>query len=424
MSREVKINLEHVSRIEGHGNIVMNSKNGKIQSIKWQVPEAPRFFEKLLTGRDYQDISHIASRICGICSIAHSLASLKASENAMGVVISDQTILLRKLALHAENIQSHILHVGYLAAPDLFGVGSIFPLIKTNRNAVTDIIKLHRLANEMSELICGRTTHPITLKVGGFTKIPAEEGLISLEEKLNNSFDIFRDVSKTILANIDKLPNFERETEYIGLVSDKEYALYDGMIGSTDTGMHDIDEYLSITNEFVVPHSTAKYTEHMRESYMVGALARFNLNNSRIKQKGKEVAENFGLESPCFNPFMNNVAQLVEVAHCLEDSIYIINRLIDRGLHDERVQVEVSAGRGIGAVEAPRGILFHDYVIDEDGKCIKANCIIPTNQNHANIQKDMEAFAPTLLHKSRDEIEHNLEMLVRAYDPCISCSTH
>ena len=157
---------------------------------------------------------------------------------------------------------------------------------------------------------------------------------------------------------------------------------------------------------------------------MVGALARYNLSSSKLMPLAKQVAEKFGLKAPCFNPFMNNIAQLVEIAHSIEDSISIIDRLLDNGLEEEKVEVKIRAGRGIGVVEAPRGILFHDYTIDEQGKCVKANCIIPTNQNHENIQKDMEAFAPTLLDKSKSEIELNLEMLVRAYDPCISCSTH
>lgn len=425
MNKDIKIELEHITRIEGHGNIVLDAKNGKVMSVQWQVPEAPRFFEAMVVGRDYYELSHITSRICGICSIAHSLVSLKATESAMNINISEQTILLRKLAIHAENTQSHVLHLGYLVAPDLFGVGSVFPLIKTHKDIVAKIIKIHRLANEMSDLICGRTVHPISLVVGGFTKIPTEKELIDLKGQLQSIVGITLDIVEVILSAADKLPVFTRETEYIGLTSDDEYALYDGtMIGSTDTGKNKFEDYLSVTNEFVVPHSTAKHTKNNRDSYMVGALARYNLNSSKLMPLGKQVAEKFELKAPCFNPFMNNIAQLVEIAHSIEDSISIIGKLLDNGLEEEKVEVKIRAGRGIGVVEAPRGILFHDYTIDEEGKCVKANCIIPTNQNHGNIQKDMEAFAPTLLDKSKSEIELNLEMLVRAYDPCVSCSTH
>ena len=424
MSQELKINLEHITRVEGHGNVVLDAKNGKIISLQWQVPEAPRFFEAMVVGMDYHELSRITSRICGICSISHTLASLKATENAMGINVSNQTLLLRKLARHAESIQSHILHVGYLVAPDLFGVGSVLPLVKTHKDAVVKIIQIHRLGNEISDLICGRTTHPITLVVGGLTKIPEEKELIDVKGRLQNAVETTFDIVDLVLDNANSLPDFTRETEYIGLVSDDEYAFYGGMIGSTDTGKHKIEDYLSLTNEFVVPHSTAKHTKHNRDSYMVGALARYNLNCSKLTPLGKKVAEKFNLKAPCFNPFMNNIAQLAEIAHSLEDSINIIDTLLDNGLREEKIEVKVKAGRGIGAVEAPRGILFHDYTINEWGKCVKANCIIPTNQNHENIQKDMEAFAPTLLDKNKSEIELNLEMLVRAYDPCISCSTH
>ena len=421
---KINITVEHLTRVEGHGNIVVNLTDGRIERIQWQVSEAPRMFESFLRGKPYYEISHITSRICGICSIGHALCSLKATEAAMGIEISEQTLLLRKLALHAENIQSHILHIGYLVAPDLFRVGSVFHLVKTHKETVLKIIKLHRLANEMSDLICGRTTHPITLIPGGFTDIPSKKQLEDLRKKLTEIIPVCDDLSQVFLENIHMLPEFSRETEYIALTGD-EYALYDGVIGSTDTGKHPIESYEAITNEFVVPHSTAKFARHARESYMVGALARFNLNSDRLSPMGKICAKRFGLKPVNYNPFMNNVAQLVEIYHCIEDSIDIVDKLLEKGLKkNDNAKYTVKAGRGIGAVEVPRGILFHDYTYNESGLCTKANLVIPTNQNHNNITKDLEAFVPMLLGKQEKEIELNLEMLVRAYDPCISCSTH
>ena len=421
---KINITVEHLTRVEGHGNIVVNLTDGRIERIQWQVSEAPRMFESFLRGKPYYEISHITSRICGICSIGHALCSLKATEAAMGIEISEQTLLLRKLALHAENIQSHILHIGYLVAPDLFRVGSVFHLVKTHKETVLKIIKLHRLANEMSDLICGRTTHPITLIPGGFTDIPSKKQLEDLRKKLTEIIPVCDDLSQVFLENIHMLPEFSRETEYIALTGD-EYALYDGVIGSTDTGKHPVESYEAITNEFVVPHSTAKFARHARESYMVGALARFNLNSDRLSPMGKICAKRFGLKPVNYNPFMNNVAQLVEIYHCIEDSIDIVDKLLEKGLKkNDNAKYTVKAGRGIGAVEVPRGILFHDYTYNESGLCTKANLVIPTNQNHNNITKDLEAFVPMLLDKQEKEIELNLEMLVRAYDPCISCSTH
>lgn len=427
MSKDFSIHVEHVTRVEGHGNIEVNVRAGKIEKVEWRVVEAPRFFEAMLRGQNYNELRPITSRICGICSIGHSLASLKATEDALGVHITEQTSILRRLAINAENMQSHILHIGYLVAPDLFNVGSVFPLVGTKHtDALLTIIKLHRLANEMSDLVCGRTIHPIRLIVGGFSMVPTEKQLLRLRERLEEARTLTNAVAGTVHSVADRLPAFTRETEYIALSTENEYALYDGVITSTDTGKHpDYKEYQSIMKEYVVPHSTAKYAKHARDSYMVGALARFNLNSSQLHPAAKEVASMFGLKPMNYNPFMNTIAQLVEFAHNIEDSIHWIDVLLENGVRDEKpAKIKPKAGRGVGIVEVPRGILVHDYTLNSKGYCTKANCIIPTNQNHANIQKDMEQLVPEILSRPEKEIELTLEMLVRAYDPCISCSTH
>ena len=420
-----EIVIEPLTRVEGHGNILVKLSGGKVEKVQWQVSEAPRFFESFVRGRAWHEMAHITSRICGICSIGHTIASLKATEAAMDIQVSRQTQFLRRLALHAENMQSHILHVGYLVVPDLFNVGSVIPLIGTHPDTVLKIVKLHRVSNEFSDLICGRTTHPINMVPGGFTWEPSQEQLGEMKKKLIEAADTTNEVAEIVLANAGRLPQFNRPTEYIALTSDKEYALYDGMIGSTDTPAIPVEDYLKVTNEFVVSQSTAKYCKHARDSYMVGALARFNLNSTHLTPSAKEWAQKFQLKPISTNPFMNSIAQLVEFVHSLEDSITLIDKLVGEGMDKwERPRVQPKAGHGIGAVEVPRGVLFHDYRYDERGVCVKANCVIPTNQNHNNIQKDMEAFTPTLLDRTEKEIESNLEMLVRAYDPCISCSTH
>jgi coenzyme F420-reducing hydrogenase alpha subunit len=426
MSEDLSINVHHVTRVEGHGNIVLDVKKGEIKQIQWQVPEAPRFFEAMLRGRHYDELRPITSRICGICSIGHSLASLKATEDALDIKISNQSQILRRLAINGENMQSHILHIGYLAAPDLLGVGSVFPLVGSkHQDALLKIVKLHRISNEMSDLICGRTTHPIRLVVGGFSMVPNKKQLTDLRKKLEDSIKPTKEVAEVILSVADKIPDFTRETEYIGLSSNEEYALYDGYINSTDTGaFKDYKNYKKIMQEYIVPQSTAKYAKHARKSYMVGALARYNLNSKQLHPLAQEVSKMFEFKPICFNPFMNNIAQLVEFVHNIEDSIIQVDKLLKKGIKEEKlIKPKKDTGQGVGMVEVPRGILVHDYTI-KNNKCTKANCIIPTNQNHANIQHDMEEFVPQILNKSEKEIELNLEMLVRAYDPCISCSTH
>lgn len=428
MSEDVNIDVEYLTRVEGHGNIVVNVDNGDIEECEWQVIEAPRFFESMVVDRTWKELHHITSRICGICSIGHTTTSLKATEDALGIEISEQDELLRRIALHAENMQSHVLHVGYLALPDLLDAGSVVPLASSHTEEVKTVIRLHRLANEMSDLLTGRTTHPQRMIPGGFSKIPTEDELKQLRGKLKDSFDDLNAVADLLKDLASEFPAFSRETEFISLTSDNEYALYDGELVSSDTGTEAVENYKEFTNEYVVPQSTAKFTKHNRDSYMVGALARLNNNFDQLSSGAKEIAKEFGLEPVCHNPFMNNVAQLVEVVHGVEDSIELINELLDRGLQPQeeyhQPEIDVKAGQGVAAVEVPRGILFHDYTYDDEGVCTEGNCVIPTNQNHGNIQNDMEELVPQFIDKPEDEIEKLLKMLVRAYDPCISCSTH
>jgi len=427
---KIDVDVEYLTRVEGHGNIKVNAHDGEIERCEWQVIETPRYFESMVVDHSWKELHHITSRICGICSIGHTLASLKATEAALGVEISEQDEKLRKLALHAENMQSHILHVGYLALPDLMGEGSVIPLASSHPDELKTVIRLHRLANEMSDMVCGRTTHPQRLIPGGFSKIPTEDELLELKDKLKNSFNDLMAVADLCEAKVDEFPKFSRETEFISLTNEDEYALYDGQVKSSDTGISPVMDYEDMTNEYVVEQSTAKFARNNRSSYMVGALARLNNNYEQLAPMAKGVAERFGLEPINHNPFMNNIAQLVEVVHNVKDSIRLIDDLLEDGLEPQddynEPDVEVQAGRGISGVEVPRGLLFHDYTYDEGGICTAGNCVIPTNQNHANIQQDMEKLAPSLIDqgKAEDTIELNLEMLVRAYDPCISCSTH
>ena len=424
----MNIEVHHVTRVEGHGNIYVNVRNGVIEKCEWNISEAPRFFEAMVVGRQWTELHHITSRICGICSIGHTLASLKATETAMGIAISEQDLKLRKLALHAENLQSHLLHLGFLVLPDLMDVGSVIPLASSNPDEVKTVLQLHRLANEMSNLMCGRTTHPQRLIPGGFSKLPSMRELKELKKKLKESVPKLQAVAELFKSTAHKFPEFTRETEFIALTNPDEYALYDGDIASSDTGKAPATEYLAFTNEYIVPISTAKRAKHARESYMVGALARLNINYDRLSPLAKKTAELFGLKPVCHNPFMNNIAQLVEVVHGVEDSMRLITELEAAGLKSQpdyyQPEIEVKAGRGVGAVEVPRGILFHDYAYNAKGVCTKANCVIPTNQNHGNIELDMKSLLPLILDKTEKEIELSLEMLVRAYDPCISCSTH
>ena len=425
MSKKLNINVHHITRVEGHGNIILKASDGTIEKLEWQVPEAPRFFEAMVRGRMYDEIQPIVSRICGICSVAHSLAAIKAVEDALGVTVSEQSDKLRLLALYAEQLESHSLHVGYLVAPDLLGVSSVIPLASSHPEEVKNVIAIHRTANQWMELIGGRMTHPVSFRVGGFGRLPTDNELKDLKVSIESTVPRISALAELVLSLAGNLPAFERDTEYIALVEPHIYTFYHGRIGSTDVSETvDVRQFESVTNEYVPPQSTAKWAKWHRDSYAVGSLARYNLNASRLLPQALKTAQKLGLEKGCCNPYMNTVAQVVECVQVVEHSLQLIDELLTAGVSYEMPSVLPKAGMGVGAVEAPRGTLYHRYAFDDEGKCTSANLCIPTNQNHGNIQKDFEALVPQIMDRSQDEIRRLLEMLVRAYDPCISCSTH
>lgn len=433
MSRNVKVNVEYLTRVEGHGNIVVNVKDSKLEDCRLEIVESPRFFEGMLRGRSIFEAQHITCRICGICSCGHTLASIQAAEQAIGFKPSRQTTELRKFLLHMEELDSHLLHIYLLVAPDLLGVKSFVPLIATHNEVVRRALRMKKTCNDICDILVGRHVHPISSIVGGFTKLPTEKALDAMLELLEEV--LLPDMDATVaLAATLKFPEFNRPTEYVGLVSDeKEYPLLMGDVGSTEGKRVKKEDYRSVTNEYVVPHSSAKHTKWSKDSYMVGALARVNLNYKKLHPKAKAVAEAIGLKPVTTNPYLNTAAQLIECVHCLYDAIRILKAFQEDGIDyeeelvvglNENGRIPVKAGRGVGAVEVPRGILFHDYEVDGHGKIVNANCIIPTNQNVNNIEHDMKKLVPEILTLNDEDITLRLEMLVRAYDPCISCSAH
>ena len=427
------INVQHIARVEGHGNIVIDVKNGELKEVKLEIVEAPRFFEAMLVGRRFPEAPHITARICGICSIGHTVASLRAIEDALGIEPSEQTVILRKAALEAEILQSHVLHYYFLVAPDIFKLPSVFPLAASHPEVVKRAIKMKKISDEICTLITGRHPQPISMVVDGFTNLPSASGIRALIPQLQEMLE--KDIPATLNFFADHpLPSFERKTDYVSLVSEDEYAFYDGQIFSTETGITFHRDYKNKVKEEVVMHSSAKHAKGPFKPYMVGSLARFNNNSEKLMPQAKAAAQKLNLKAPNYNPFNNNLAQVVESVHNIERIIFWFETLLEKGIKDERsargvagwsAQLpKVSKSWGVGAVEVPRGILFHEYKINEDGIIEEANCVIPTGQNLANIEADLAAYVPQILDKPKEEITLLLEMLVRAYDPCISCSSH
>ncbi|MDF1578362.1 MAG: Ni/Fe hydrogenase subunit alpha [Desulfurivibrionaceae bacterium] len=418
------IEVRHLSRVEGHGNIRISIKNGQVREAVWEVVETPRFFEAMLVGKLYENAPYICGRICGICSIGHTLASIRAIENGFGFTPSAQTARLRLLLKHMETLQSHILHIYFLAAPDFLGVGSVLPLIKSHPEVVRRALRLKLLANEVCDEVGGRRLHPTRTVVGGFTMLPDRDALGRFHQRLRAGLaDLF--ASAELFATFT-FPAFTRETEFVSLRREGSYPFIGGELFSSDGVRKKEHEYRAMTNEYLAAHSTSKLSRLSRESFAVGALARLNNNFAYLRPQAAAIAGEFGLGPVNHNLFMNNLAQLVECVHVVEDAIALIDELLTDCWQEPRQAVTPRAGIGVGAVEVPRGILYHCLEFDKDGRIRKADCVIPTSQNHANISKDIEALAAHCVAQGKSDKETELlaEMLVRAYDPCISCSVH
>lgn len=424
MKVNCNVSVKHLTRVEGHGNIQILIKDGQVLKANWEVVETPRFFEAILVGKHYENAPYICGRICGICSIGHTLASIRAIENGFGFTPSEQTSKLRILLKHMETLQSHILHLYFLAAPDFIGLGSVLPLVDSHPEVVQSALRLKLLANDMCDEVGGRRLHPTRTVVGGFTMLPDKYKLKKLQQRLKNSL-----CDLTVSADLFStfaIPDFERNTEFVSLKGNGCYPFIGGQLVSTDGVVKSESEYQAMSNEYMADWSTSKLSRLSRKSLAVGALARINNNFDGLMPLARKISEKFGLTPVNHNPFMNNVAQLVECFQVVAESIDIIDMLLDTPWQDSKLPVEAKKGLGVGAVEVPRGILYHCLEFDSNGRIKKADCVIPTSQNHANIHHDIEALAKWCVEKGKNdkEIELVAEMLVRSYDPCISCSVH
>ncbi len=422
MKKELNIRVKELTRVEGHGNIVIDVKKGVVKEVKLEIVESPRFFEVMLRGRRYDEAQHIMARICGICATSHSSASLKAIEMAMGIRITPQTKLLRRLAFCGENLQSHLLHLFFLVLPDIFGVDSIVPLMQSHPDLIKTALELKRVSNEICTVIGGRAVHPISLAPGGMLHIPAQDELKRLKSEITGTFDKLQGMLEFFKEV--PIPDFKKPRELIALKKRGEYSIYDGIATSSNKYSIKTEEYTKKIKEYVVPYSTAKQAVSPKGTFMVGAMARVNNNFRSLSPRAQKAAKEAGLKPPLENPFLNNIAQLIECFHLSEEALGLIDTALKTELKKEPLRKPKSWGRGVGIVEAPRGTLFHDYTIDKRGIITDANCVIPTATNLHSIEEDLKAFVLTLLDRPKAEIQNRVETLVRAYDPCISCSTH
>jgi len=418
-----RLTIEHVARIEGHGNITVNVEDGVVSEVRMDVIEPARFFESMVAGRRFDEAPLITSRICGICSPNHVITSIKAIEAALGVEVSERTAMLRKLLVYGSYLQNHATHLYILAAPDYVGLPSVFPLAETMPDVVARALRLKKLGNDLTTLVGGRPVHPVTAVIGGFTSEPDAAALASYRDLLLGVVD---DAMATVeLFGSFQVPDFATAGEMLALRADDDYAIYDGDTVAFDAGWRrPASEYRSFITEATVGHSNAKHSTVDGRPFLVGSVARANINADKLNEAGQRALTASGLVLPTRNPFHMNLLQAVELADASARCAGYIEELLEMGGTAAPVPVRVRAGEGGSATEAPRGTLYHSYAIDDDGIVTHGDVITPTAQNLANIEADMRAFAATVADRPAAEFELLIEELVRSYDPCLSCSVH
>jgi sulfhydrogenase subunit alpha len=418
----VTLQIHHLARVEGHGNFLVEvPKTGKPR-VEMQVTEGTRLFEAFVRTHGYDDVSHIMSRICAICSQSHAVAALRGVEAAIGVTPSPTTIALRKLMLIGDMLESHALHINFLALPDYLGAHSVVEMVPKYQAEVGRALRLKKLGNDLMELVSGRHTHALCAVVGGFTHVPTRSRLEAIRKRLS---DAIPDAEAQIqLMSSLKEPSLIRQSQYLAVKNAKEYPLHDGEL-LTDGGARAPEgDYPTLIKERNVPYAHAKFSEIKGKPFFVGSLARLNVAGSQLLDRAQAMVKKIGLKLPSYDTFHNTLAQAVEYLHYLEQAIQIIDALRAKELKPEIVNFKVRAGTGGVAVEAPRGLLVHRYSIDASGKVTAADVITPTAMNYANIEADAYAMVPQLTSLTHDAAELRVNMLLRAYDPCISCSVH
>jgi sulfhydrogenase subunit alpha len=413
-----KIKVDYIARVEGEASIVVELDGAP--EIKLKIFEPPRFFEGFLAGRKYDEVGDIVSRICGICPVSHMTTAIQAVENAMGVSISEQTQVLRKLICISQVVASHLIHLYMLAMPDYYGYPGIVDMRGDFNKQIGDLMKMKEVMNELTGLIGGRALHPVTHVPGGFTAIPSNEAFVSVLKKLKGIRPLATKVAEEVWRF--DVPDFHCDSEYAALDDDGEYAVNKGRIISTKGLDIAVEDYYQTFEEAQVDYAFAKKsTIRKRSSFMVGALARLNNKFDKLHDRTKTLVEQIGLKIPSDNPFHNNLAQSLEVVDGIERCIQLIESV---HLQDEDFRIYVKEGAGGSVTEAPRGLLFHWYKINRKGIVEQANIVTPTSHNFQNIENDLNKLVSQNKGKERNEIRLLCEQLVRAYDPCFSCSVH
>lgn len=423
MPDKKNITIEPLARVEGHGGIKVEIKDNKISDVEVRILEGPRLFEELVVGKTPQEDLSIVPRICAICNLSHKYAALRGLEKAVGVTVDPITQLFRELMHHGEMLESHSLHIYFLALPDFLGYDNAVAMADKYGDTVVKALQLKKFGNKIMRMMGGRMIHGENPVIGGFSKLPTKDELIKVRDEAEELLD-FAVATIDLLGGLEIPDHMERETQFLCCKPPHdEYGYYGDFFITSDGEVHPAEDYKNVIEERVVSHSFAKRGQYKDKPFTVGALARVLLIGERLKGKAKEAYDKLVTDRWHRNPLFNNHAQAIEQVYSLEGVIEVID-LILKSEDAKIAQPTKETGIGTGAVEAPRGTLIHHYEI-KDGKIAAADFITPT----AMFLDDIEEFIRTggeqlLAKKQLDNIELQFEMIARAYDPCISCSAH
>lgn len=422
MSNEIRtIKVDYLARVEGEGALLVKLKADRVIDVKLKIFEPPRFFEALLRGRHYSEAPDITARICGICPIAYQMSAVHAIERAFDASVDGPLRALRRLIYCGEWIESHMLHVYMLHAPDFLGYPDAIQLAREHRDIVQRGLQLKKTGNEIVAQLGGREIHPINIKVGGFYKVPTRRELQPLAEKLKWAREAAVETVRWTASF--PFPEFVGDYQFVALRHPDEYPFNEGRLVSNKGLDIAADQYDQFFIEEQVPHSNALHSRLKDGSaYLVGPLARYNLNFDHLSPLVQEVAREVGLEPPCRNPFQSIVVRSLETLYACDEAL----RLIETYEQPEApaIDIEPRAATGYGCTEAPRGILYHRYRLDERGMILDAKIVPPTAQNQKTIEEDLRRFIPNRLNLPPEDLTWQCEQAIRNYDPCISCATH
>ena len=423
---EKRINVDYLARVEGEGALRVKISDDQVADVQLNIFEPPRFFEAFLRGRGYQEVVDIVARVCGICPIAYQMTASRALEKALGVEVPEGVHKLRRLIYLGEWIESHSLHMYMLHAPDFLGYESAIEMaeIPELRPIVVRGLRMKKIGNQLMGLIGGREIHPISPCVGGFTRAPRKDDLHKLMPDLEWGLEAAVETVRWA-AELD-YPEFENDYEFVSLYNTEEYPITEGTIRSS-TGLDiPVDEYEKHFREEHVAHSNALHSQRVDGGgcYLVGPLARMNLNFERFTPTTRSLADEIGLSIPVKNPFFSLIARGLEVVHAFDESIQLVREYEELRTSHGALPQQVAPSEGSHVTEAPRGLIFHRYRVDEHGLIAEANIVPPTSQNLRRIEEDLWQYVPGLLSLPLEDATLKCEQLVRCYDPCISCATH